>query len=171
MTVEQLPAETAPRQTAKKKRVGGPELAFSYAQMAQAFNEARGQPRIVARLLQCSPTTVYSYMKRWPRLKEYREDRKTLLGEELQEAAYNIARNPDHPRCVDMIRFLLAGQFKHLGHLQKLNIAANPGLVEEVDQAIRDLGIDPNVAFRNMLDQARAEKRRQVLDGVDQAPL
>ena len=167
MSTPELP-ETIKR---KVKSGRGRKLEFSYAQVARAFDEGRGQPTIVARLLKCSPQTVYSYLKRWPDLENYREDRKTLLGVELQDTAYVIARDMKHPRCVDMLKFLLGGQFKHLGHLQKLNIAANPGLVEEVDQAIRDLGIDPNVAFRNMLDQARAEKRRQVLDGVDQAPL
>ena len=145
---------------------GGGVDVFTPEEVVAAFDRALGMPSVVARLLKCSRTTVYKYMNRYPEVKAAARRRNAELGDELEYTGAAIALDSSHPRQSDMVRYLLSTKFRHRGYVKGLNVVANTQVVEEADQAIRDLGMDPNKVFSDVRDQARAEKRRRVLDGV-----
>lgn len=111
-----------------------------------------------------SRRTFYDYMKRYPDLNAVREVEREVLHDDLLNETLVIARNRKHPRQSDMLQFLLLGMFKHKGHVRGLAISVSTNKIEEMDRAIRDIGEDPDKVVQNIIDEARAEKRRLHLD-------
>ena len=118
--------------------------------------ECNGNKTVIAKRLKMTRHGVQKLIRRHPHLRELCDDLWQGRGDDVEDATFNHAMNPELPGSAGLKQFILRTQYSDRGWAESLDIGVAPILIQKLVAEFREAGVDPEAALEDLLVKVSA---------------
>ena len=113
---------TRARVRGKKLKPNPEKEMYTPEQIIEALQKADGFISYAAKSLGCNRTTVYTYINKYPTVKEVHEQENEILGDEIEHDLMVVARDEKHKDRFNSLKFIAQTKYKKRGYGSSLDL-------------------------------------------------